>query len=280
MKHLKKYYAFSFLILALVFLASCSSDDDSAESEEEEVAAEKLAITSLKMLSGNHTFSVIKAQTQPLDSLVICLFPSAVDYSNLSPIITFEGASVEYRINNDGYTGYNANLGELIDFSYPNTVDFKVINSDASDSKVYRVIVDTEEPILFSEPEIIIPNSQINTNYHGLDISTWQNVGNYPIRLTFRTTEYVDIETPEAGLNNIFSTTLTSDTDFAQPNEEANVNVFAAASVVGDYKAKAMFNLYFNESLGYIIYDDIANDYVKDIGYKQAELTMKGLIVD
>ena len=280
MKYIKKYHAFSFLIIALVFLSSCSSNDDSDKSEDNEVIAEKLAITSFKMLSSSHTFSVIKAHTQPLDSLVVCLFPSAVDYSNISPIIEFEGASIEYRINNEAFHAYNVSLEESIDFSYPNTIDFKVANSDNSDSKVYRIIVDTERPIVFNNIEIEIPDSQVNVSYSGLGISTWTNVGNYPIRLALRTTEYVDVVTPEAGLNNAFSTTLTDQSDFAQPNQSGDVNVFAGATMVGAYSATALFNLYFNENLGYLVYDDIANEYVKNIGYQKAALKLKGQMIE
>jgi len=244
-----------------------------------DIMAEKLSITSFKMLSNNHSFSVISSHTQPVDSLVICLFPSAIDYSSITPSIAFEGDRIEYRVNGSDFMAYNGE-GDTIDFSYPNTVDFKIINSDDSEYKIYRIIVDTEQPILFNNNEITIPDTQVNTSYAGLDIDTWTNVGNYPIRLTLRTTEYVDVNTPEEGINNIFSATLTNADDMIKPNETASVNVFAGASVVGEYGATALFSLYFNENLGYLVYDDVDNDYVKNIGYQKAELKLKGKMIN
>ncbi|MCL5130073.1 MULTISPECIES: hypothetical protein [unclassified Algibacter] len=282
MKYFKKNLTFSFVIFTLVLLSGCSSDDNNESAVEGVIPGEELSIISFDILSKDHSFSVIKSNTQPVDSLVICLFPSSIDYSNLIPKIKFKGTSIEYRINNDSFNAYPLSIGDNIDFSYPNTVDFRITNSDDSESRIYRIIIDTEQPILFNNPEIIIPDSQVNANYHGLEIDTWLNVGNYPIRLTLRTTEYIDIITPETGISNIFSTTLTNDSDFVKPNEEGNINVFESniTAVIGAYKATALFNLYFNENLGYIVYDDITNDYVKNIGYKQAELKLKGNLID
>ncbi|UMB55106.1 hypothetical protein MKD41_06420 [Lutibacter sp. A64] len=280
MNPLKKYL-FLGLIITLIFFAACTSD---AKDDEliEEVTVEKIAITSFDMLSKKHSFSVIAANIQAVDSLVICLFPSVVEYSKINPTITFEGANIEYRINNGIFNTYTTNVGAFIDFSYPNTVDFKVTNSDGSDSKIYRIIVDTEQPILFSNSEISIPDLPINTNYNGLEIDTWKNVGNYPIRLTLRTTEFKDVVMPETAGSNIFSTTLTKESDMIYPNEEGEINVFTSnASVTGLYSTTALFNLYFNENLGYIVYDDVSTSkYVKNIGYKQAELKLKGNLID
>ena len=280
MRHLKRVQHFYCLLLAVVLLTGCSSDSDT-DGVEEGVTEEPLALTSFNMLTNNHTFSVLEANIQPVDSLVVCLFTSVVDYANITPTMAFEGSNIEYRINNETFNPYNATVGEQIDFSYPNIVDFKISNSDDSESTIYRIIVDTEQPILLHNSEITIPDSQVNTTYNGLEIDTWTNVGNYPIRLTLRTTEYKDISAPEAAAGNIFSTTLTKSTDMIYPNEEGQINVFTTnGSVAGSYASTALFSLYFNENLGYIVYDDITNDYVKQIGYKQTELTLKGNLVD
>ncbi|CDF79051.1 hypothetical protein BN863_13390 [Formosa agariphila KMM 3901] len=229
------------------------------------------------MLAKDHTFSVIQSDVFSVDSLVVCLFPTPVDYANISPIVDFEGSSILYRINNEAFIEYSASEGENIDFSYPNIVDFKISALNDSESKVYRIIVDTEQPILFNNSEITIPDSPTDSNYNGLNIDTWKNVGNYPIRLTYRTTEYVDVNTPETDANNIFSSTLTTASNIINPNEEGQVNVFTtSAATPGLYTSTALFNLNFNENLGYIVYDDTTNTYVKDIGYGKATLKMNG----
>ncbi|WP_299781232.1 hypothetical protein [uncultured Formosa sp.] len=281
MINLKKHLQLPLIIIATLLFSGCSSDDTN-NSSEAGVTDEELAITSFDMLTQDHTFSVIAANIQPVDSLVICLFPSAVDFANITPTIAFEGSSISYRINDEEFKTYSATVGESINFSYPNTVDFKITNSDNSNSKVYRIIVDTEHPIVFNNSEITIPDTSVNTNYNGIEIETWTNVGNYPIRLTLRTTEYTNVTTPETGGNNIFSSTLTNDLDMIDPNEEGQVNVFTSnASVIGEYTATALFTLNFNENLGYIVYDDVStSEYVKDIGYKQAELQLKGRFIE
>ncbi|UMB60684.1 hypothetical protein MHL31_00380 [Lutibacter sp. A80] len=280
MNHLKKYLSLG-LITALIFLSACTSNNTGDEFTEE-VTVEKLAITSFDMLSKENTFSVIEANIQAVDSLVICLFSSVVEFSKINPIITFEGTSIEYRINNGIFNTYTTDIGAFIDFSYPNIVDFKITNSDDSEFKIYRIIVDTEQPILFNNSEISIPDSPINTAYNGLEIDTWKNVGNYPIRLTLRTTEYKDVVIPETAASNIFSTTLTKESDIIYPNEEGEINVFTSnTSVTGLYSTTALFNLYFNENLGYVVYNDVStSEYVKNIGYRQAELSLKGNLID
>ena len=282
MNHLKKHLPLKFIIVAAILLSACTSNDNDEDTIEESATNEMLSITSFKLSSNEHSFTTIKATIQPIDSLVVCLFASPVDYSDLIPEITYQGTSIEYSINNGSFNTYSLNSSESIDFSYPNTVDFKITNSDDSNSKIYRIIVDTEQPILFNNPEITIPDSPVNTNYNGIEIDTWTNVGNYPIRLTLRTTEYVAITSPKTDASNIFSATLTKASDIQNPNETGEVNVFTTnASITGSYATTALFNLNFNENLGYIVYDDeTTNEYVKNIGYKKAELKLKGNIID
>lgn len=278
MKHLKKYFQINVIIIALIMVGSCSSENNTELPVEEEDKEEILAITDFKISSEIHSFSVINASIQSADSLVICLFTSPVDYANLTPTVEYLGTRMEYRINNDDFKVYD--VEENIDFSYPNIVDFKVSNVDNSSSKIYRIIVDTENPVLFTNEEITIPDSQVNTNYSGIEIGTWKNVGNHPIRVTMRTENYIDVITPNENINNIFSTTLTSETN-VNPNDMGAINIFTSnASVVGAYGTTALFDLYFNENLGYIVYDDITGAYVNDIGYTKAALKIKGNIVD
>ncbi|MFB9052393.1 hypothetical protein ACFFVB_04810 [Formosa undariae] len=276
MRYLEKFSPIHFIVCTFVLCLGCSSDDSNTDTDVEEAMAEKIAITSFDMLSKDHTFSVLKSDVFSVDSLVVCLFPAPVDYANINPIVEFEGTSISYRINNEEFITYSESAVDNIDFSYPNIVDFKISNSDESESKVYRVIVDTDHPVMFNNPEITISDAPVNTNYNGLNIDTWTNVGNYPIRLTFRTTEYVDVITPKTGINNVFSTTLTTESDIIKPNEEGQVNVFISnATIPGAYSSTALFNLNFNENLGYIVYDDTTNIYVKDIGYAKSELKLK-----
>lgn len=281
MKNIKTHLFLKFIIVALVLLSGCTSNDNSDDLIDE-TTDKNLSITSFKMASKEHSLSIIKSNIQPIDSLVICLFSSSVDYSNLIPVITYKGANIAYRINNGSFNSYSVNANERIDFSYPNTVDFKISNDDNSYSKIYRIIVDTESPILFNNSEITIPDLPVNTNYNGIEIDTWTNVGNYPIRLTLRTTEYVNVITPKTGVNNIFSATLTKASDIINPNEQGQINVFTTnASTTGAYATSALFNINFNENLGYIVYDAITtSEYVKNIGYKKVELKLNGNIVD
>ncbi|MHA7944474.1 hypothetical protein ACJOV8_015460 [Formosa sp. 3Alg 14/1] len=280
MRYLEKFTPIYFILFTFVLCLGCSSDDTNGDSDDDDIAEEKIALISFDMLTKDHTFSVIKSDVFSVDSLVVCLFPTPVDYASISPLVNFEGTSISYRINNESFIEYSESVNNNIDFSYPNVVDFKISNSDDTESKVYRIIVDTEQPILFANSEITIPDSPVSSNYNGLNIDTWRNVGNYPIRLTYRTTEYVDVETPETGLNNIFSTTLTTASDIINPNEEGQVNVFTTnATIPGSYASTALFNLNFNENLGYIVYDDTTNTYVKDIGYAKATLKLKGTMI-
>lgn len=277
MKYLKKYILFHLILIILTMVVSCSSEEN-IKTPMEEMEDEILAITNFKISSEIHSFSILDASIQSVDSLIVCLFTSPVDYANLIPTIEYLGTSIEYKINNQEYKRYT--IDEVFDFSYPNIVDFKVSNEDNSLSTTYRIIIDVEQPILFSIPEITIPDSRINTNYSGIEIGTWKNVGNYPIRVTMRTNEYEDIITPKENISNIFSATLTNEIN-VNPNEEGNVNIFTSnATVVGKYEATALFDLYFNENLRYIVYDDVTGAYVKDIGYKKARLRVKGTITD
>ncbi|QDO95089.1 hypothetical protein FNB79_14285 [Formosa sediminum] len=281
MKHLKKHFQIYLLLTVTVLFSNCTSNDDD-QKEEAETTDEKLAISSFNMLSKDHTFSVLASKVYTVDSLVVCLFPSPVNYSSLTPTIEFEGTSLSYRVNEEEFKPYTASVGEPIDFSYPNTVDFKVSNSDQTNAKVYRIIVDTQQPILFNNSVITIPDSPVNKTYAGLEVDTWTNVGNYPIRLTLRTNNYINITTPEAAGANIFSTTLSiPEAANLNPKQQGYVNVYAGASVTGTYTATALFNMYFQENLRYIVYEDVStSEYIKDIGYKPAQLNMSGTIID
>ncbi|NIJ46348.1 hypothetical protein FHR24_002835 [Wenyingzhuangia heitensis] len=271
------------LIACSTIWIGCDSDDRFKDSSTEEVL-ESLSITNFELLAkDNSSYTnidlVVGSNLQSVDSLVICLFPISVDFTDLTPAITYLGSKIEYRINNDVFKEYSIKTGESIDFSFPNIVEFKVSNSESSLFKTYRIIVDTERPILFNNPNITIPDTEVKTSYNGLEIDTWKNVGNYPIRVTLRTTNYVDIKSPDNSTSTIFSTTLTNLTNVI-PTSQGKVNVFTTnATVKGVYSTTALFHLYFNENLGYIVYDDITNKYVKDIGYIPVELSLKGTIV-
>ncbi|MDD7885479.1 hypothetical protein [Flavivirga sp. 57AJ16] len=247
---------------------------------------EKLSISSFELLANDNSSStninLIKEakSTQIADSLLVCLFPTTIDFSDIKPVIEYIGSKIEYRINGENFSEYPIETGRSIDFEYPNTVDFKISNSTNSKSIVYRIIVDTQNPIFFNQEEVVIPDLQMGNTYNGIGIGSWTNKGNYPIS-TMGPNEYTNVTTPVAGLNNIFVATLSKDTGGnINPGEDGTINVVVTNTPIeGEYEATAVFHLNFNENSWEIVSSPI-DDYVNNIGYNNAELNISGRITN
>ncbi|MEP0214144.1 MAG: hypothetical protein ABJD66_13060, partial [Cellulophaga sp.] len=173
---------------------------------------EKLAIVDFELLANdNSSYTNIdfvkEAKQQTVDSLLFCLFPASIDFSDLSPAIKYNGSIIEYQVNDEGYKEYVVSTGERINFKYPNVVDFKISNKDNTKSVVYRIIVDIDRPIVLDKEEITTINIKKGSTYNGTNLATWTNKGNYPIT-TMSQNEYTNVVTPAAGINNIFALTL------------------------------------------------------------------------
>lgn len=246
---------------------------------------EKLSITNFELLSNdNNAYTNIdlikESNLQTIDSLIVCLFPAPVNYSDLKPVITYEGSKIEYRVNDEIFREYPVNTTEKIDFKYPNTVDFKISNTTNSKSILYRVIIDTEHPIVVDESEITIPDLQIGNSYNSVGVATWTNRGNYPIT-TMSPNGYFNVITPVAGLNNIFTLTLSKNTTGnINPDESGIINVAVTNTpLVGEYEAIALFTLNFNEN-SWEITNSPRDNYISDFGPKEFYVRIKGTIIN
>lgn len=244
--------------------------------------AGKLAITDFELLANdNTTFTAIdfkkEATSQVVDSLLFGLFPKTVDFSDLTPVVKYQGSKIEYRINDEAFKEYPVETGKSINFKYPNTVDFKI--SDATTSTIYRIVLDTERPVVFEET-VIIPDLKLGDTYNGLGIMTWTNNGNYPIS-GMSPNEYVNLITPAAGLRNIFVATLTKNGGGnINPGENGLVNVLVTNTpLVGQYEATAIFNLNFNENSWEIV-NTPTDNFISDVGYRNIEMKIKGMLIN
>ncbi len=259
---------------------------------EEAPKEEALHLINFELLDVNHSNKpytnidlTTKATLQTVDSLAFCLFPVPVNYSKLTrPGITYKGSKIEYRVNNNDFKEYPITTGAEIDFSYPNTVDFKISNADNSKFKTYRIIVDTEYPIVFSDQinpisnNITVPNLKIGNTYNGVGIATWTNMGNYPMS-NMSPNEYTNTTGPVSNLN-IFTTTLSSTGGTINPGEEGTLNiVITNTPLIGVYKSTAEFHLNFNQNTWKIVNSPI-DDYILNAGYKKFHLNIEGTITN
>lgn len=246
---------------------------------------EKLSLLIFGLLSDDNSAYTnidltLKSKNQTVDSLLVCLFPKSVNFSNLVPWVEYKGSKIEYRINDDNFSEYPIKTGKSINFKYPNTVDFKISNTKNTKSIIYRIIVDTQHPILFNQSKTVTPNLLVGVNYNEVGVGTWTNQGNYPIS-TMTPNEYKNTKTPTAGLNNIFKTTLSKNSGGnINPNEDGLVNVIVTdTQLAGTYETTAVFNLNFNENSWKIV-NSPTDNYIRFIGYKNTELKIKGTITN
>jgi hypothetical protein len=218
-----------------------------------------------------NTFLIKESSVQLADYFLYCLFSESVDFSSLIPTITYEGSIIEYKINDGDYTEYQLNSEKSIDFKYPNNVYFKVSNSTKSTSKTFRIVVDTQYPILFDEPEITLPNVKTGSISNHPNVTTWTNKGNNPIT-SMSPDEYTDI----VGLDNIFLTTLSDNgTVNVKPGESGVVNIVTKSTpIAGEYEATAIFGLNFDQNTLRIV-STPTDGYINNIGYKNATLKTK-----
>ncbi len=252
---------------------------------EENPKEEILSLTNFELLANdNSAFTDIdlikKSKLQTIDSLIICLFPASINFSELAPAIKYKGSNIEYRINDNDFKKYPVDTGETINFKYPNTVDFKISNSTNSTSTTYRIIVDTKHPISFNEAEITIPDLLIGNTYNGTGVATWVNQGNYPIT-TMSPNEYTNVVTPATGLNNIFAVTLSKNSGGnINPNEEGTVNItITETPLIGEYKVSAIYHLNFNQN-SWILVNSPTDSFIGNFGYSNVELNVKGNIIE
>ncbi|WP_075341921.1 hypothetical protein [Tenacibaculum agarivorans] len=244
---------------------------------------QKLSITDFELLANdNSAFTNIdfikeSISLQSVDSLLFCLFPKTIDFSDLTPAIKYHGSKIEYRVNNDDFEEYPVETGKSINFKYPNTVDFKVSNSTTSIT--YRIIVDTQHPVIFTE-DIVIPDLKMGDTYNGIGVTSWTNNGNYPIS-TMSPNEYSDVISPATGLNNIFTATLTKNSGGnINPDENGLVNIIVNNTpLIGQYEAVARFNLNFNENSWKIV-NFPTDKFINDVGYKTVDMKIKGTIIN
>jgi len=246
---------------------------------------QELSISGFELMDNDSSsiapLTLIKESTlQTVDSLIVCLFPIAVDFSTITPTIAYTGSKLEYRSNGEGFTDYVMDSGQSIDFAYPNTVDFKISNASNSESVVYRIVADTQLPISFDETEVILSDLEMGNNYNFNGVTTWHNIGNYPIS-TMSPNEYIDVVTPLSYLTNIFTVSLSKTTGGnIYPGQEGITNVVIInAPIPGQYEATAIFNLNFNENSWELV-NNPEDNYITNIGHQTIELKVIGNIVN
>ena len=156
-----------------------------------------LAANNAQLPSDVNALKIVQNPGQSSDSLVYIMLSSPVDFSQLTPTVGFEGAKLEYRLNNQDYEEYPA-TGLSIDFKYPNFVYFRISDQTNTRSQVYQIITDVLNPIKFESSELVINDIKADSSYFLEGVIRWEHQGNYPIR-PLTASSYTNITTPIAG---------------------------------------------------------------------------------
>ena len=263
---------------------SDDGDDDDDDDEEDKVPSirsfEFLATNNAELTSDVNALKATEDPTNATDVLIYVIFPSSLDFSQLNPTIEFDGAKLEYRHNDDAYEVYPT-AGKILDFKYPNTVDFRVSNQDDSKSTVYRIIADVANPIKFEQAEVVIEDVKAGGNYTSFGAIKWTNQGNHPI-LPLDAKSFTNVSTPENGGNaNIFDPVILTKPGVVNPGEQGDVNisVLDAPTVLGEYSVTAVISATFNIQTLEAGPWSSSGIYIEDI-YQSSELNIRTNIIE
>ena len=194
---------------------------------------------------------IVEYSSSEINAIYV-LVPVDTDITNLVPTIDFEGANLFYEQGDVGLTEFPTTDLEVnfnSDYDYLNFLDkneFSLTVKDSkSNSKKYRVIVDTEMPIALNTTTMEMPNitKGTTTNYS----IKWTNKGNHPIPINIEAITYTDNTTDAKG--NIFTAKLTAvdplDGGYIKPGREGLVSVAinATSATVGNYDISTTFKV-------------------------------------
>lgn len=215
---------------------------------------------------------------------IYVIVPAGTNFGELTPTITYDAAKISYSIDND-FILYPAQ-GVEIDFNYPKHFYLQAENSLGVKSRIYNVIVDVANPILFDAP-IVTENVAVGDGMSAKDffaITTWTNQGNHPITGMAPTT-YIDKIYPIPNYPNdanVITASLVNPnggTVGVLPGQKGEINVRVKRSPVsGLYKTTVVFAPTFSFDTNKISYWPV-DDRIEDI-FEQQSLTIQSTIVE
>lgn len=175
---------------------------------------------------------------------IVVIVPRGTNFSDLKPTIEYSGSAITYHteLNGADEDFKSFTNGTSIDFKYPNLVQFKIFNSDQSRYKKYHVIVDVKDPISWDKTDDIFINdgnvvSRVNIFNN---VTTFTNVGNYPIKFSIPATNVTVIDSPEENPINYYTSMIlrnsSNDNDIS-PGEKGRLFVKTnfPGNFVGDF---------------------------------------------
>lgn len=222
---------------------------------------EKLAINSFSFLNTHNpdlTENVSSTEIREhssgnqYDATILMIVPQGTNFSNLVPTIDFEGNSITYKTNvGDSENFIEFTPGTFLDFKYPNQIAVRVHNSDQSEFKEYRVLVDVKNPIVFEETSAILNNGDVVFEFHAFNnVIGFTNYGNYPITSDLFVSEMNVTKTPEATIQNYFINVILKGDDIINTGEKGRLyaqvnfpNLNGTFTGRTDYKIDAIFNI-------------------------------------
>ena len=223
--------------------------------------------------------------------VIYVMVPAGTDFANLTPTIAFEGSTIEYRTIDHIYIS-NSTANEFVtypveekslDFKYPKAIQLKVSDASGTKSEIYNVIVDVENPIVFDNSTINIPNVSKSTENQSIEgVVQFTNQGNSPIE-PITNTGFSDIITP-AGVPSIYTGVYIVGTGGGNttilPSQKGQLNVvLSPISSIGLYQAKATFDITFNYGIGSIGILSRDRDLIEDL-YNTHEIILETTVVD
>ncbi len=268
-------YLLWLVLIAFGATSSCKSDKNSDPvPQKQPPVSENLAITKVTFEKDkNPDLPLTIEATKIVDhekrqdgtiyhSTIYLLVPVGTDFSHLTPSISYQAASLSYNVG-EGFKPYPAD-GMVVDFKYPKTFQLKVASKDASQQKIYDVIVDVKEPIKFEQSFIRTPNAK-----KGVLTSSgsyWINQGNHPIlngikigRAYFpnavEISTYTDVIYPSgaSSIHHLVSLQGEEDGKDILPGEKgAVVNIIWTSAIAGVYQKTALITPVFEFETGKI----------------------------
>ncbi|OEK07555.1 hypothetical protein A8C32_17310 [Flavivirga aquatica] len=178
-------------------------------------ALQKLNITGLHFLKSDNlnlneditSIEVREHTNQSYNGTIMVTVPNGTNFSDLTPKLDFEGSSIHYTSSHYG-THPNFEVytqGSSIDFKFPNIIAFRVYNSDETNYREYRVLVDVKKLITFDEESVTLNNGNIISHIHTFDNALgFTYHGNYPINSKLTSSKIEVTKTPETPSKNYY----------------------------------------------------------------------------
>ncbi|WP_282080648.1 hypothetical protein [Aquimarina algiphila] len=202
------------------------------------------------------TKKIIEYPGSTSGNAIFILVPIGTDLTDLVPTVDFEGEELQHKQGDGDFITYpeaDLRINFTSDYDigrFEDRNEFRLLVKNSESQKIYRVIVDVENPIELRQGSILTTNLEQDRGIIRFDTSAevfdYRNRGNHPIEINLQASDYID--NTADGIGNIYTAFLGVRDPLQgsriMPGEQGkmNISVNTDGAAIGDYDVDIIFS--------------------------------------